>query len=435
MATTQYIGARYVPKFYENSSHTAEWTQNTAYEPLTIVTRNGNSYTSKKAVPASIGAPEDNASYWASTGIYNSQVEEYREETAAVADALDDLEEVVYSKERHVAVICDSYGTYNGAGAGYEVSYNINDRLLSYLGWSNSYVHYSAQNGSGFCNGGYLSQLNAMSVDDDVKPLVTDLYLIGGWNDENGREGVSQAAFNTAAAAFKTAAATKFPNARLHVCFAAWTFDSNRTNQDIRTTKGWYFALSKSGWIIQDNYQWILHNSARMIGGNVHPNQDGVDALADALAQIILKGQCHAQFSTVSTTQTDEIGTKPSNASIRIEQVMNDGLVYMSMRSVRGCYTLTTPQNIVCDGNTTAINLFTYTGSFVLKGYATNLLTNVVVNVFDGTDNYAVPAALYIVNQTVKVCFGYLPAGSTYKTIASATKVSVPDVGFTTKPW
>lgn len=435
MAVSQYIGARYVPKFYENSSSTAEWTANTQYEPLTIVTRNGNSYTSKKSVPASVGAPEDNAAYWASTGIYNSQVEEYREETAAVADALDDLEDVVYSQLRHVVVIADSYGTYNGAGAGFEISYNLNDRLLTYLGWSNSYVHYSAQNGAGFCNGAYLSQLNALVVDDDVKPLVRDIYIVGGWNDENGRTGVDAATFASAAAAFKTAAATKFPNARLHVCFAAWTFDSNRTNQDIRTTKSWYFGLSKTGWVIEENYQWILHNSTWMIGGNVHPNQDGVNALADALAQIILKGQCHAQFSTVSTTRSNEIGTMPSNASIRIEQTMNDGLVYFSMRSVRGCYTLTTPQNIVCDGNATAIDLFTITGNFILKGYATNIITNVVINVFDGTDTYAVPAALYIANQVVKVCFGYLPAGSTYKTIASATKISVPDLGFTCKAW
>ena len=77
MATRQYIGARYVPKFYEGSNGT-EWTANTAYEPLTIVTRNGNSYTSKKLVPASVGAPESYPDYWASTGIYNAQIEGIR---------------------------------------------------------------------------------------------------------------------------------------------------------------------------------------------------------------------------------------------------------------------------------------------------------------------------------------------------------------------
>lgn len=82
MAVRQYIGARYVPRFYENSLGTAEWQPNVAYEPLTIVTYNGNSYTSKKDVPANIGDPSNNPTYWASTGIYNQQIDEYREETA-----------------------------------------------------------------------------------------------------------------------------------------------------------------------------------------------------------------------------------------------------------------------------------------------------------------------------------------------------------------
>ena len=75
--TTQYIGARYVPKFFENSSGTSDWRSNTQYEALTVVTRNGNSYTSKKPVPANIGAPEVAPEYWVATGIYNEQFREY----------------------------------------------------------------------------------------------------------------------------------------------------------------------------------------------------------------------------------------------------------------------------------------------------------------------------------------------------------------------
>ena len=68
--TRQYIGARYVPKFYTNSENTSDWSPNVIYEPLTIVTYLGNSYTSKKMVPAAIGNPADNAEYWAATGVY-----------------------------------------------------------------------------------------------------------------------------------------------------------------------------------------------------------------------------------------------------------------------------------------------------------------------------------------------------------------------------
>lgn len=80
MAVRQYIGARYVPRFYENSLGTSEWQAGVEYEPLTIVTYNSNSYTSKKTVPSDTGNPSANPDYWAATGNYNAQVEEYRQE-------------------------------------------------------------------------------------------------------------------------------------------------------------------------------------------------------------------------------------------------------------------------------------------------------------------------------------------------------------------
>lgn len=79
MATRQYIGARYVPKFFDFDG-SPEWRNGVAYEALTIVTRNGNSYTSKIRVPSNIGAPESNPEYWVSTGLFNAQVEQYRQD-------------------------------------------------------------------------------------------------------------------------------------------------------------------------------------------------------------------------------------------------------------------------------------------------------------------------------------------------------------------
>ena len=74
MSVTQYIGARYVPLFADP----AEWNNTRAYEPLTIVLYQGNSYTSRQAVP--IGIEIDNTDYWVLTGNYNAQVEAYRQE-------------------------------------------------------------------------------------------------------------------------------------------------------------------------------------------------------------------------------------------------------------------------------------------------------------------------------------------------------------------
>lgn len=74
---TQYIGARYVPLFAEPF----EWDINKEYEPLTIVTNQGNSFTSRQFVPKGIGI--DNAEFWVETGNYNAQIEQYRKEVKA----------------------------------------------------------------------------------------------------------------------------------------------------------------------------------------------------------------------------------------------------------------------------------------------------------------------------------------------------------------
>lgn len=42
MAVRQYIGARYVPKYFENPDGSNDWLEGVTYEPLTIVTYAGN---------------------------------------------------------------------------------------------------------------------------------------------------------------------------------------------------------------------------------------------------------------------------------------------------------------------------------------------------------------------------------------------------------
>ena len=75
---TQYVGARYVPLFADP----LEWDNTKAYEPLTIVLHQGNSYTSRQYVP--VGVEIDNDSFWALTGNYNAQVEQYRQEVKSL---------------------------------------------------------------------------------------------------------------------------------------------------------------------------------------------------------------------------------------------------------------------------------------------------------------------------------------------------------------
>ena len=100
MALHQYIGARYVPTFYTNSQGTAEWSSGVIYEPLTIVTYNNNSYTSKKLVPASVGNPSANPEYWVATGVYNAQVGVLTDRVDALDGRCDDIEDDITTLEK-----------------------------------------------------------------------------------------------------------------------------------------------------------------------------------------------------------------------------------------------------------------------------------------------------------------------------------------------
>lgn len=71
---SQYIGSRYVPIFADP----IEWDNHRSYEPLTIVTYNNESYTSRCYVGPGIDIT--NERYWAKTGAYNAQVEQYKSE-------------------------------------------------------------------------------------------------------------------------------------------------------------------------------------------------------------------------------------------------------------------------------------------------------------------------------------------------------------------
>lgn len=58
-----------------------DWDRTKTYEPLTIVYHQGNSYTSRQSVPEGVDITD--TTYWALTGNYNAQIEQYRKEAAS----------------------------------------------------------------------------------------------------------------------------------------------------------------------------------------------------------------------------------------------------------------------------------------------------------------------------------------------------------------
>ena len=88
MAVRQYIGARYVPLLGRSGETSILWDNSAPYEPLTVVSHEGNSYTSRQYVPAGIDIT--NTDFWALTGNYNAQIEQYRQEVQGFAQDIED---------------------------------------------------------------------------------------------------------------------------------------------------------------------------------------------------------------------------------------------------------------------------------------------------------------------------------------------------------
>lgn len=86
-----YVGMRYVPVF------DGEYDTTKTYEPLTIVSINGNSYTSKTYVPVNTAPPNDD--YWALTGNYNAQIEAYRKQVEQLQNAYNNMSNTLETLE------------------------------------------------------------------------------------------------------------------------------------------------------------------------------------------------------------------------------------------------------------------------------------------------------------------------------------------------
>lgn len=114
--TSMYIGARYVPIFADP----VEWDDEREYEPLTIVTHNGDCYTSKCYVPKGAQLPpypEGQTKYWVKTSDYNGQfadlkktvldlsrlVEQFQKDNKDFTDLIHDWNEKVIQWEKDMA--------------------------------------------------------------------------------------------------------------------------------------------------------------------------------------------------------------------------------------------------------------------------------------------------------------------------------------------
>ena len=289
MATRQYIGARYVPKF----ANPIEWNNARSYEALEIVTYLGTSYTSKKNVPA--GTAITNSEYWVVTGNYNAQVQEYVEQVQELAESLKG-----YSRNKCI-FIADSYGNYNNAEGK-----NFIVKACEYAGIPTS-KYYDFHRGScGFARSGEYSFLDVLQDNESViddKTEITDVFVLGGANDQVDSLGnpFSVATIEAAMADFIAYVKTNYPNASIRIGDVSKSINSSYYKYATNVLTA-YKNCTKYGAIYLDGSEGIMQKFSGYYG-DVHPTVDYVNVIAAYVAQLIETNSCEV-YNKIKPTIT-----------------------------------------------------------------------------------------------------------------------------------
>lgn len=298
MAALQYVGARYVPKLFDDGKGGMEWQPGTYYEPLTIVTYNNASYISRVPVAATIGNPPSNRDCWAMTGSYNGFISQLQESIQAIEDDLQD----------HILFIGDSY------------SYNtqLPERVASEMGLK---LYKKAAGGMG-----YVSQVSGQVFGDQLR--IADeaarnkcRYVVcyGGINDLN----VSDEAFTSAVLAFITTAKSLYPKSTI-VLIGIQSSTTSYYSVKTKTKNTILSSLSvNNGVSYVDASMWLLNGPNTYLnyyGSDLlHPSSLGIDLLVSRIVSSLAGGETGSSATVAGVSAGWNVQVQGSKKHLQIQ--------------------------------------------------------------------------------------------------------------------
>lgn len=315
------------------------WDGTKTYEAYTIVSDNGlNSYISRVAVPA--GKQISDETYWVRIGNYNAQI------TEEINRAINEIEERII--KRSVIFISDSYGNRTNADGK-----NFFTIISEYLSLENYY--FANIGGASFAHktAGYsfIDLLRSLENTVENKNAITDIVVIGGANDTGYPYQDTLNAIST----FVSYAKQTYANAKITLAHVGLTLD-NDSMYKRRTVsiKAWQDAV-QYGVGYMYNSEYVLCDSRLVEDDMCHPNSDGVNAIAEQVAQGMVSGSCNVVYellptdtvvsgSIVNPTNPDLIYTTTWNGTMR--RVNNTVEIYSNGGTVLGRFAYNTAESI-----------------------------------------------------------------------------------------
>ena len=423
MATRQYIGARYVPKFYENSDGTSAWRSGVIYEPLTIVTYNGNSYTSKKVVPATIGDPSSNPAYWVATGVFNEQVESIRQELEDTEARVDETFRTTLKTigSRRFVIIGDSYAegfSPDGNVTGWpkvmvsRLGLNTDQYEILYKGGSGFFVSYQGKS--------FIDLLNDSSISDPE--TVTDIIVEGGYNEYKQ----PWSAIGSGIASFISIAKTKYPNAKIWIGFCGWKRDGSALYDLSQGVYRYMLASKQYGAAYISNVQYALHEYYKVFASDdIHPNQAGQDRIAEITTDVILGGSGAIYEPYRTPAFTPAIEGETSNVGVMLGSTLRAGAVeILAQEKIDFNFTADNPLSILCNGSA-LVDLGTLGGGYVIGAdYNFDAVPITISIQTESGYTSGHPAVLIFKNSHLYItCHEANEAGNSWKTINGIRRI------------
>lgn len=306
MAIREYIGARYVPRFMGTYINTQ------IYEALDVVDNGlGTSYIAKVPTPA--GTPLTNTTYWAIYGATSGAI-------INLQNQIDVLNSQI--SMANVIVITDSYGTRT----------NINNKKVTDIltDWGANLVDVRLVSGGSFAASDPTKKwYNYVDLYTGDASKVSDVIFCGTIND--GAFNYSDVVADAISTINK--AKTTYPNARIHIFPWGVSMADSYLNDKMRDEIPYAYkeACTATGALFATNAMYILRNSTLLESDLVHPNNSGVDALAEQLNEYIngrvvdvnytlgCNFSIHAGGSTIATLSSKPFIMKRHNNAVTIE--------------------------------------------------------------------------------------------------------------------
>ena len=332
------------------------------------------------------------------------------------------------------------------------------ETMCNLLNISSYYVYATGGVGFSYARGTHYIELFANFVSDHPDVIPTDVFIIGGYNDNTeSRNDILNSVANpyNAEQTFNSIKNT-FPGCLIHVAYIGRGAGVNTARSKIdainKCAVTYQMACRMFGGEYIAKSELMLHNYKGLSSDGIHPNQQGHNAIGHYLADVLLYGyyqyeevadwhKLDIEYSISGTSKTVIYPVSGTNWSIW-ENLTNEG-VTIQTRTVLYNFTGTPISSMLMDGkkNTASICLGKICGSSACRNYICNfsdaneiaIPINVYVGYNDGSYKPLPTSANLLIDTdgTLSLVFTTMQNSYAYPTINNVCGFTLPALEFT----